>query len=94
MRRFCDAYTELAHEERDEHGDLYIRVEDPIALPVFAAFCSGNGREVFLRGCTENFGNSLPSLFRNTPDTEIADRWQDYKCLLHKLNGVFRESCG
>ena len=86
MRRFCDAYTKLAHGEHDKHGDFFIRVEDPIALPVFAAFCGGNDREVFLRGCTNNFGNSRPSLFRDIPNNEIAARWQDYKCLLRKLS--------
>ena len=86
MEGFCEAYTALATRERDEHGHSFIRIEDLIALPVFAAFCSGSGREVFLRGCTGNFGNSLPSLFRNIPDSEVAARWQDYKCLLRELS--------
>lgn len=85
MESFCKDYKKLANRESDEHGHSFIRVEDPIALPVFTAFCSGNGREVFLRGCTRNFGNSLPSLFRNIPDDGVAARWQNYKCLLREL---------
>ena len=85
MARFCKQYPKLAMKKHDKNGP-FLHIEDPITLPVFAAFCSGNGREVFLRGCTKDFGNSRPSLFRNITNDDVATRWKNYKCLLHELS--------
>lgn len=88
LQTFCDDYSELAARASDEYGCPYIRIEKPIALPVFAAFCSGNGREVFLRGCTRNFQHTFPSLFRGIPNEDVQARWEDYKCLLRELGAA------
>ena len=84
MEDFCETYTDLAENGYDEHGRQYIHIEKPVALPVFAAFCSGNDQEVFLRGCTQNFEKSLPSLFRDT-SRNVNAHWRDYECLLREL---------
>ena len=87
LKEFCEDYRELATKELDEHDHPYIRIDEPIALSVFAAFCSGDGQEVFFRGSTGNFGKSLPSLFRRIPAGHVVDRWRSYKCLLRELKG-------
>ena len=43
----------------------YMSVNEPLALAAFVAFCSETHREVFLRGCTRHYGQSVPSLFRD-----------------------------
>ena len=68
----------------------YIAIDEPAVLAAFVAFCSGHERTIFLRGCTRDYRQSVPSLFR-TGDGEqcggpaIAARWSAYKRFLDEL---------
>ena len=72
-----------------------IHLESPIILTSFVAFCSNSRRKVFLRGETECFPHSVPSLFRNSDGTQCSDdelrkRWSAFQCFrkeLRKLDG-------
>ena len=68
----------------------YMSVNEPMALAEFVAFCCQEEHDVYLRGCTENFRQSVPSLFRNgsgeSCDKETVEkRWDAYQSLLNEL---------
>ena len=95
MRQFKDNYyaDDVSVELFPSHDDPeYIQVADPITLASFVAFCSRSDRQVFLRGGTDNYRNSVPSLFRDTLGMqcsmiECERRWRAYRCLLTRLRG-------
>ena len=69
----------------------YMSVNEPLALAAFVAFCSETHREVFLRGCTRHYGQSVPSLFRDNfgeqcDNGTLSKRWSAYQKLLNELN--------
>ena len=75
------------------NGHEYMQVEDPLHLASFVAFCSRSGQRVFLRGETEFFPNSVPSLFRNDcgsqcDESELQKRWSVYMRFLDELRGL------
>ena len=67
-----------------------IHLENPVTLTSFVAFCSKSDRKVFLRGETECFPHSVPSLFRNSDGTQCGDdelrkRWSAFQCFRKEL---------
>ena len=68
----------------------YMSLNDPAVLAAFVAFCSNKERELFLRGCTRNYRQSVPSLFRVDTGKECdkrtcEQRWLVYQGLLDRL---------
>ena len=68
----------------------YMQVIDPVTLASFVAFCSVSSHQVFLRGSTNNYENSIPTLFRSDhgkqrEKDECYRLWSAYRTLLNKL---------
>ena len=95
MRQFKNEYyaDDNSVELFPRRGDPeYIQIADPITLASFVAFCSRSNRQVVLRGGTDNYQNSVPSLFRDTQGNQYSMserklRWRAYRCLLTRLGG-------
>ena len=93
MRQFKKQYysEDVSVEVFSEHGKPeFMSVDDPAVLAAFVAFCSNKEHKVFLRGCTNNYKRSVPSLFRIESCKECDeptrdDRWRRYKKLLKEL---------
>ena len=73
----------------------YMSVNEPMVLAAFVAFCSEESREVYLRGSTRNYGQSVPSLFRDDSggacDREtLPKRWSAYQNLLANLKSALK----
>ena len=104
MRQFkcryhtCDDSVELysKHDQRvtwaDDVGDDvdHMSINEPEVLAAFVAFCGDAHREIFLRGCTRDYRQSVPSLFRDVTgapwdEKERVKRWLVYKKLLDEL---------
>ena len=94
----CDNSVELYSKDHqkltctsDPNTDAgFMSVNDPAVLAAFVAFCSKKERKVFLRGCTNNYERSVPSLFRIDSCKECdeparGERWSNYQDLLAKL---------
>ena len=68
------------------NGREYMQVDDPVTLASFVAFCSSSCRPVFLRGETNHFTRSVPSLFRDDGNgNERKQRWNAYQLFLNEL---------
>ena len=94
MRRFCETegYDVLATVE---HSSAYMRVDDPMGLAAFVAYCSGKHRRIYLRGSRCNHPHSVPGLFRRDDggqygDAECEQRWNAYTELLKQLKIILK----
>ena len=74
--------------EKDAYG-RYVHLDDPVVLAALVAFCSKNGRPVFLRGSCCNFPKAFPSLFRGKDKDSCCgnpeERWSAYRHVLRRL---------
>ena len=71
MTQFCessDLGSDRVRMDKDKHGQ-FMHVEDPVVVAAFVAFCSGNGRRVFLRGSCRDFPESFPRSFEMKTDS-------------------------
>ena len=89
MTQFCESRypgSDRVRMDKDKHGQ-FMHVEDPVVVAAFVAFCSGNGRRVFLRGSCRDFPESFPSLFRDEDRfcLDAHQRWSAYGFVLKKL---------
>lgn len=63
VAQFCKRNGYKKYKKKNKNGE-YLDVDDPVSLAEFMAFCSGERRRIFLRGCSEDFPYSYPSLYR------------------------------
>ena len=93
MERFCKTkgYERLA--TMDSAG-AFMHVNDPMGLAAFVAYCSGQYRRIYLRGCTTDHPSSVPTLFRRDGvgqqynHQDCMRRWRAYKDLLTRLRRI------
>ena len=98
LDRFRNSVKMMASSDAPEKQHLYIK--DPAVLAAFFAYCSGPSpdKQVYLRGCTRNYPNALPSLFRpgrgsKTLSTdEYNTRWKAYQRVLKNVRAKLTEN--
>ena len=97
IKGFSDAFknsVKLSNDnDIDKSGNQYLCIEKPAVLAAFFAFCSGPtpDKQVYLRGCTRDYQNVFPSLFRPSERNEelctcaCEIRWNAYKYALENI---------